>query len=168
MVEAFLKAPVNQMPPDQVDRFMAVDPQTLPKKLRTPFRNRVVELEAVMKAFQAKKKGFVIMPYDTCDTAKKDESASTLLNAGYQEITDSEEAYLIRQTKCTEMDQRCDFTLRTVDEPPTKTKKGQRRYFLYCHMSCDPLMILIGFERKHINDRGTDFFGIPSYPNCVH
>ena len=62
------------------------------------------------------------MPKADCSIAKeaKGDSAGVLKMAGYEEITDDEERWVMDKTKCTERDLMCEFTLQVVTPRPRR------------------------------------------------
>ena len=170
MVEAFLKLPAEQLPAAYIPRFLAVDPAALPKKLRRPYEARRLELYSLKQLGQTRKKGNILLPDDHCEAPKeaKSQDIAVLKMAGYVEITEDEEIWLTQRTRCTEQDMLCEFTLQILDEKVGSGKKARprRRYFLFCHVGCDPLMVLVGVHREHINDPNTNFFGTGAGPVC--
>jgi len=170
MVEAFLKLPTEALPAEHISRFLAVDPEALPKKLRRPFQAKRLELYSLKQLGQTKKKGFVLTPEDHCEAPKeaKSQDISILMMAGYQEITEEEKEWVGRRTHCKEQDMLCEFTLQILDEKlgSGKRPRYRRRYFLFCSAACDPLMVLIGVHRAHVKDQNTNFFGTGAGPVC--
>ena len=168
MVQAFLKLPVDQTPPDHIDEFLAVDPAGLPKKLLTPFKARRLELYTLKQLHKRKKYGTIISSDDACAVPHEAKSGEVglLLIVGYQEIDEDEKKWVEDKTKCTERDMLCEFTLQVVDEKVKK--KVVRHYYLYCKgAACDPLMVLIGAHRSRADGKQTNFFGSGS-PVCTH
>jgi hypothetical protein len=159
---------VDKLPADFIPRFLAVDPAALPRKLRRPYEAKRLELYSLKQLGQTKKKGIVILPDDRCEEPKdaKSQDISILMSAGYQEITEDEEIWVSHRTRCTEHDMLCEFTLQILDEQAVSGRKKRRRYFLYCSIGCDPLMVLIGVHRAHVNDPNTNFFGTSPAPVC--
>lgn len=173
LVELFLKAPIDQLPPESLERLLGLDPESLPKKLRRPYQARSLEIQSLKHMADRKKKGSVLTPEDKCEVPKpaKSQDVKVLMGAGYQEITDEEERWLTQKTRCTEHDMLCEFTLQILDEQrgTGKKKTVERRYFLYCRgASCDPLMILVGVHRAGAKAPQSNFFGVQSSPICSH
>ncbi|MBI3551090.1 MAG: hypothetical protein HY077_01115 [Elusimicrobia bacterium] len=168
MVEAFIKLPVDRLPVEHIDRFVAVDPETLPKKLRQGFKAKKLELYTFKQLAHRKKVGTIISGDDNCAVPHEGKSneISVLLMVGYQEITEDEKIWVGNKTKCTERDMLCEFSLQVVDEKGSKKKAARRRYFLYCKASCDPLMVLIGAHRDRADGKQTNFFGMGA-PVCT-
>jgi len=169
MVRAFIKLPIDQLPAEHIDEFVALDPEALPKKLRRGFKARRLELYALKNLAHRKKTGTIISGDDACAVPHEAKSGELglLAQVGYQEITEDEKMWLEKKTKCTERDMLCEFTLQVVDEPGTKKKKPERRYFLYCKgAACDALFVLVGAHRAQVEGKQTDFFGAGS-PVCT-
>jgi len=167
-VEAFLKVEISRLPPEQIDRFVALDPAALPAKLREPFKARRLELRSLRDVAAGKKKGMWRMPDAKCEVPHDSDAGelTVVQRAGYVEITEEEKEWVSEKTKCTERDMLCEFTLKELDFK-TKDKKTKRRYFLYCRASCDPLMVLIGNYRSKVDDSQSHFFGLAG-PTCSH
>jgi hypothetical protein len=170
MVKAFLRMPTEQLPPEHIPKFLALDPAALPKKLRRPFEAKRLELYSLKQLGQTRKQGNILMPDDHCEVPKeaKSQDVSLLMMAGYKEITEDEEIWVGQRTRCTEHDMLCDFSLQILDERVGSGKKARRRrrYFLFCSLACDPLMVLVGVHRAHVNDPNTNFFGTGAGPVC--
>ena len=166
MVEFFLKTPVSQLPPDlpssYVDRFMAVDPETLPAKLRKRVAAKKLEFHTLAHLATGNKKGLIRIPDDNCaiPVDSKSDDAKTLIMAGYQEIEELEKDIIQEKSKCTERDMMCEFSLQIVVERDPKTQKvKRRRFFLY---DTDPLFAFIAEYRGRGRVGGnTPFFGQP-------
>ena len=157
MVKAFLKLPTDQIPAAHIPRFLAVDPAALPAKLRQSFLAKRIELYTLKQLADGKKRGSVRMPEADCSIPKDTQgSAMVLLMAGYEEINSNEEDYVMEQTKCTERDLMCEFTLQIV--LPPKTKKGRQERRLFLHVN-DPLFAIVGLYRGH-GRASTHFFGL--------
>ena len=88
-----------------------------------------------------------------------------MLMAGYEEIFEGEERYLVDKTKCSQKQQMCEFSLQVILEKQPGTKSVLKRYFLH---SRDPLMALVGEYRASGRRRNTDFFGLGTFPSCLH
>jgi hypothetical protein len=168
MVQAFLKLPIDQLPVEHIDEFIAVDPESLPKKLRTPFKARRLELYTLKQLHKRKKYGTIIASDEACAVPHEAKSGEVglLRMVGYQEIDEEEKQWLEDKTKCTERDMLCEFTLQIVDE--TVKKKRVRHYYLYCKgAACDALFVLVGTRRAGVKAKQTNFFGSGS-PVCTH
>ncbi len=168
IVEFFIKTPVSQLPPDRVDDFMAVDVQTLPVKLREPYKARQLELYTLKHLAANNKKGLIRMPEKSCaipDEAKSDKSG-IMRAAGFMEIKEDEEQMLLEKTQCTERDLMCESSLQIVVERVPKTNKvKRRRYFLY---TTDPLTALVAGYRSGKNVGGNTNFFSKAAMLCSH
>ena len=165
LVQAFLDTPTTELPPDFIPEFLAVNPDVLPKKLQQPFLAKRLELYTLKQIVGGKKKGVVRMPEENCSIVKeaKGDSAGVLQMAGFEPITEDEELWLMKQTKCTEHDLMCEFTLQVVI---AKTKKtGYARKFLFLHPK-DPIFALVEQYRQVGRIKQTNFFGIGT-PMCA-
>lgn len=171
MVEYFVKTPIADLPAEHIDEFLAVDAQTLPKKLREPFKARKLELMTLKQLSRVKKKGILIAADDQCEIPHEEKTGEIALlqRVGYQEATEDEKEWVEKKTKCNERNMLCDFTLQIVDQNagPKRKKRVKRRYFFYCKAAaCDPLYVLIGVYRARIEGKNTQFFGSGG-PSCT-
>lgn len=167
-VESFVKAAIEDIPPERVEDFMKVDPETLPAKLRDRYNARKFELNALKQLAESKKKGTLRWPEKDCEipSEAKSDQAGMLKMAGFEEIKEEEENHLLQKTQCTERDLMCEFSLQItlVRDPKTQKIKG-RRYFLY---TTDPLFALVAAYRSSKNVGGnTNFFGRANI-TCSH
>jgi hypothetical protein len=164
MVKAFLKLPTSEIPAEHIPRFLAVDPDSLPAKLQSAFLAKRIELYTLKQLAEGKKRGGVRMPEADCSIPKdlQGPSAGILMMAGYQEINDLEEDFVMEQTKCTERDLMCEFTLQIL--APRKGAKGKPTRRLFLHVN-DPVFALVGMFRSngHVS---THFFGLGGV-NCA-
>ena len=164
MVKAFLKMPTADLPTAHISRFMAVDPEALPKKLRQPYEGKRLELRTLVRLAEGKKRGVVRMPEADCSRSRDAEGSaiSVLLMAGYQEISFEEEKYVEKETRCTERDLMCEFSLVVVVEKKGKPPVARARFFLHFR---DPLFAIVGQYREgHAGQ--THFFGL-GVPTCA-
>lgn len=163
MVRVFLKMPTENLPPDNIDRFLAVDADALPKKLRKPFLAKRLELYTFRQLAEGKKRGPYRAPGHDC--ARPQEAAGNtvgiLLMAGYEKITPAEELYLEKKTECTEMQLMCEFTLQLIISG--KGRNADRQYLLHVK---DPLMAYLGEYRAGAKNNPTNFFGSLK-PTCT-
>jgi len=163
MVKTFLKLPTEKLPAAHVGRFLGVDPGALPEKLRKPFLAKRLELYTLKQIADGKKRGTVRMPEEKCSAPimAQGNSAGILLSAGFVEIYDDEEKFVMDKTNCTENDLQCEFTLQIVIEK--KGNKTFRRLFLH---ERDPIMAIVGQYRDAGKTKQTNFFGI-GFPACA-
>jgi hypothetical protein len=166
LVDYFVSSDLSELPPEYVEDFMAVDPEGLPPQLRLRYRARRLELQTLKQLTQGGKKGMIRTPKADCsipDEAKSGD-ASTLRQASFSEISETEERFLIDKTQCSERDLMCEFSLQVVVEREPKTRKVKRtRYFLY---TSDPLNALVAAFRSKNGASDTNFFGKAS-PLCA-
>ncbi len=161
MVKAFLQIPTESLPPEHIPRFLAVDPAALPAKLRRPFRAKRLELHALKRIADGRKKGAARAPAPDCaiDQEAASGAPGILAMAGFVEISEDEERHLMQRTRCSERELMCEFTLQIA-----AGKKGSgRRLFL---QPKDPLMALVGEYRQFGRVKQTNFFGA-SGPQCT-
>lgn len=167
MVEAFLKLPTPSLPPDSIPRFLAVEPKALPKKQRTAFMAKRLELYTLRQMAEGKRKGNVRMPEKDCAVSQDAKSGvlRVLLMAGYVEISQDEENYLINETRCTEHSLMCEFSLQIVVETSGGKGAARRRLFLY---PSDPAFALLADYRSMGGRRHqTNLFGDGARAMCA-
>jgi hypothetical protein len=158
LVAYFLKVPTDEANPKLVDPFLAVDPETLPKKLRKKALAKQIEIRDLIKLHKTKKQGVLIQPDEGC--SEKDfvfplEQAGFYLGMGYEEVNEDEIEYVKTKTKCTEIDLGCRFTLKLF------FKKGKDRRMMFVPQ--DPIMAIVAESHKGGN---THFFGMGM--TCMH
>lgn len=170
LVEHFLKTPTGDLPPDDVPAFLAVDPATLPAKLRDKFEAKRIELLALKKNADAKYKPPLRMlgkgdsTEDDCGPPRDMASVGIIQQMGFERIEQEEEEWLMRETRCTECELRTEFTLTLITTPPKK-KGGKKQLHYFLH-SNDPIMTLLAGYRQGAKTTGTAFFGIGAGPKC--
>lgn len=162
LVEYFLKAPTDKANPRLVSPFLDVDPRTLPKGLRDKARAKQLQIRALLKLHDTRKKGLTgLRPVESCK-----ESDYTYPLGEYamhtifpvEKITEDELEYLVGRTKCDEHQLGCQFSLRIFVDP---LKKKPRKLIL---QPSDPLAALLASYRGR-GSAGTNFFGA-SGPSC--
>lgn len=161
VVEYMLKTPLADAKPAVIDPFLKIDPSTLPKKLQQKARAKQVEVAALLKIHDTKKKGSIVTPVEGCSAAdyvKPTKDLPIYMTAGYEEITEDEEKGLEQNTMCTEVDLGCRFTMIIVHD---KGSKADRRLFL---MSTDPMMAKVAAIRSKTG--GGNYFGTGI--TCMH
>jgi len=165
MVKAFLKMPTEKLPAEHIPRFLAVDPAALPEKLRRPYQAKSIELYTLKQIAEGKKRGSVRMPEENCAIPQESraKSVNILRMAGYEEISESEEEFVMGKTNCTERDLMCEFSLQIAVERTGKKGAARRRLFLHLR---DPIFALVGQYRQQGRIRQTNFFGI-GFPTCA-
>ena len=144
-----------------------MDPEALPNKLQQPFLAKRLELNTLKRLAEGKKRGGVRMPAEDCAIPKDDQGllATYLRIAGFKEISDDEEKFLEKQTKCTERDLMCEFSLLIIQEPKGKGKGKEKRRRFFLHFR-DPIFALVDQYREQGNAKQTNFFGAAT-PVCA-
>lgn len=168
-VEYFLETPTADLPPEQVPDFLAVEPKALPAKLRDRFEAKRLELLALKKNADGKYKPPMRLlgkegVGENCAAPREMQSISLLLQTGFERISQEEEEWLMRETRCTECELRTEFSLTLVATPPKK--KDAKRELHYLLHGMDPIMTLIGKFRSGDRSSSTAFFGIGTGPKC--
>ena len=156
MVEYMLKTPMNEADPGLVSGFMKIDPETLPKKLRDKTRGKQMEIDAVVKLHNGKKKGPFRFPQACQPKRYEGPEGIRIMNLiiGNEEILWEEEDYIEKKTNCTEDQLLCEFSLNIVIMK-RKDKPTLKRFFL---MSQDPLMALVAEKRGGGGSAGNKYF----------
>ena len=159
LVQAFLDTPTIELPPDLIPEFLALAPEELPAKR--------LELYTLKQIVEGKKKGGVRMPEENCSLTKdaKGDSVGIVRAAGFVEINDEEERWVMDKTKCTEHDLQCEFTLQIVAARVKNKKASYVQRFLFMHPK-DPIFALVGQYRAVGRIKQTNFFGLGG-PTCA-
>jgi len=171
MVDAFLKAKTEDLPADFIPAFMEVDPKSLPSRMRDRFLAKREELRALGRVAQSHKKAGLRR------LGKKEEEAQCVYKegseqlvrmmkqTGFSPISDTEEEWLVKETKCTECELQEEFSL-TIYFVPAKKKGGRPTRHLLLHEK-DILMGMVGRYRNGAETAfGTKFFGVGMTPAC--
>ena len=160
LVDYFLKTPIADANPKLVDPFLAVDSAALPKRQRAKAKAKQLELKTLLKLHETKKKGNWLQPAEGCtvDTIVKPlKDMPIYALAGYVEINETEEQYVMEKTHCTEQDMGCQFSLIIFHD-----KGKPRRLELH---ERDPLNAFV--TESHSKTAGqTKFFGVGL--TCAH
>ena len=161
-VEAFLKADTAQIPPALIPRFMSVDAESLPKKIRSRFEAKKEELNVLRKIAEGRRKAPIRRagqdPPEGCERKKKDAAfIAWMLRMGFFEITEDESEWLQKRTRCNFCELAEEFSFTPIVELPKK-KGGREKNRYLLHMK-DPLEAYIGQYRKTGGAKeGTNFF----------
>jgi hypothetical protein len=160
LVNYFLKVELADASPKLIDPFLAVKIETLPKKLQGKAAAKQVEITALLRLSHVKKKGiFVQPPAEECSEAsfvKPLNMAGFFPSPGYEVVTDDDLKCVMDQTKCTEDDLGCRFSMLIFYE-----KKKER---VVKFMASDPIMAIVAGCRGKSGT--THFFG--SGYSCMH
>jgi hypothetical protein len=153
IAEYFQKVPLSDANPKLVEPFLAIDSTTLPKKLRAKTQAKQLEIKTLLKLHDTKKKGNWLQPA-TCTADSfvkplKDSAAYAM--AGYVNLTEDEEQYIMHKTQCTETDMGCQFSMTIFHD------KGKPRR-LMIHPN-DPLAALAAESHGKAGGQ-TQFFGL--------
>ena len=157
LVNYFLKGELADANPKLVEPFLAVKIETLPKKLRNKAAAKQVEIAALLRLHDVKKKGIFVQPVKDCSETSFVKPLN-MANAfsDYETVTEDELKYVMDQTKCTEMDLGCRFSLLIFFE-----KKKDR---ILKFNAADPIMTKVAEYRG--KGGSTHFFGM-GY-SCMH
>lgn len=170
MVEAFIKAPTASLPPEHIDRFLAVDAESLPKKIQTQFRAKVEELRALKKIADGKRKAPLRrLGNDSqaqCEAPREPGVLPFMKQMGFVEIDETEEEKLEREVNCTMCEMQVEFSLVVVKQKKQSKNPKEPPRFHYLYHSNDPVWVLIQTYRDGKKPGGTNFFGINMTPKC--
>jgi hypothetical protein len=171
LVESFVKTETGDLPPEQIPEFMAVDPKTLPSRLRTQFQARRAELMSLKKLSDQRKRPAFRRLGKEGDKAQCEVEEGTqqyvdsLRGMGFEQISKSEEDFLMEKTKCSECELQEESSLLMVLVPAKKKEEPPTRYLFLS--TSDPLFVLVAMYREgKENTTGTNFFGIGMTPFC--
>ena len=145
LVEYMLKVPLDQADPKLVSPFMQINADTLPKKWRDKARAKQLQIDAIVKIHQGKKKGPFRFPDPKCTPKRYGPEGIKIMNMipGNFEIRQEEEEYIELKTNCTEEQLLCEFSMNVV-VIPRPGKPSLRHYFL---IESDPLMAIAAEKR---------------------
>ena len=168
LVELFLKTPVDQLPADEVDEFMAVDAQKLPERLRGPCEAKKAQLRALRKVYELENGGGprsgAPAPKGCSAPLEGGEALVQYLGkAGFALITRQEKDWLAANTHCTQKQMMCEFSLTVVQRKAKDKRKPKTWYLLHAK---DPLYMLVGMKRQGQVRQGSGSFGESSFPTC--
>jgi hypothetical protein len=158
LVNYFLKVDLAEASPKLVEPFLAVKIETLPKKLQRKAQVKQIEVSALLRLHDTKKKGALVQPAEDCserDFVKPLSMASSF--GGYEEVTEDELKYVQDRTKCTEIDLGCRFSMLIFFE-----KKKDR---IVKFNPNDPIMAIVA-ESRGKGGGNTHFFGMTI--TCMH
>ncbi|HEX4046233.1 MAG TPA: hypothetical protein VH309_00270 [Elusimicrobiota bacterium] len=159
LVNYFLKVELADANPDLINPFLAVKTETLPKKLRNRAAAKQVEIAALLRIHDTKKKGIFVQPTPDCNESsfiKPLDMAGYFPSPGYEEVNDDDLKCVMDQTKCSEIDLGCRFSMLIFYQ-----KKKER---IVKFNAADPIMAIVaGCRGKAGNTR---FFGM-GY-TCMH
>lgn len=162
LVNYFLKVELADANPKLIDPFLAVKTETLPKKLQRKAAAKQTEIAALLRIHDIKKKGiFVQTAGESCDERSfiKPLSMASAFPSPlpYEEVTEDELKCVMEQTKCTEIDLGCRFSMLIFFE-----KKKDR---IIKFSASDPIMALVAGCRGKAGGN-SHFFGM-NY-TCMH
>lgn len=166
LADIAIKSSTAELDPVLAGAFLKVDTATLPARQRAAARGKQMELRALIKVAEGKKKGGIrqIQP-DECTPPKltKDD-LKWLLNPmlGFVEAQEWAIGEAGTQTECTEQDMQCQFSLHIVDLP--KGSKPPRRFFF---QERDPMLVIVQMKEKNMSAKQTQFFGA-GFLKCQH
>lgn len=155
IVEYMLKMPINEADPTLVAGFMKLDPDILPKKFRDKARAKQIEIDAIVKIHNGKKKGPFRFPAACTPKRYGPEGVRIMaMIMDNEEIAWEEEEYLELKGNCTEDQLICEFSLNVV-VIPRKGRPPLKRFFL---MANDPLMAWVAEKRGGGASAGNSYF----------
>jgi hypothetical protein len=154
LVKYFINTPTEDANPKLAEAFLAVDPETLPKALRDRCRSKQVEMRALLRVHQIKKNGSIVQTDGTGDASsfiRPLKDITIYRAAGFLDISDSEEDFVMNKTKCTEVELGTKFTLVIFHD-----HGKPRRLMLHGN---DPLQAMVAEARGKVGGQ-THFFGV--------
>ena len=167
LVQFFLKTPVSRLPAEAIGEFLAIDPKTVPAKLRDRFEVKRQELIGLKKIADGQMKPPVRrlnQPDQTdCEPPREMSMIGPMAQVGFVEIFEDESRRLMKDTECSECELRTEFSLTLVVTPAKK--KGGKPILHYMLHGNDPLNALVAGYRGGTKPFGTNFFGIGN-PKC--
>ena len=157
LVNYFLKVALSEANPKLIDPFLAVKTEALPKSLRGKAAAKQVEISALLRLHDVKKKGIFVQQRDDCSEKDfiKPMGMMSFFSQGYEVVNEDELKYVMDKTKCTEIDLGCRFSMLIFYE--------KRKDRIVKFNAADPIMALIA--ESH-GGGGTKFFGM-GY-TCMH
>jgi hypothetical protein len=160
LVNYFLKVDLADANPKLIDPFLAVKTETLPKKLQAKAAAKQVEVTQLLRIHDVKKKGIFVQPSAAAQACTAADFVKPLsmsgMFSGYEVVTEDELKYVIDQTKCTEDDLGCRFSMLIFFE------KGKDRVIKF--NPADPIMAKVAEYRG--KGGSSHFFGM-GY-SCLH
>jgi hypothetical protein len=160
LVKYLLKADMADVDPKLIDPFLAVKLETLPKQLQRKAEMKQIEIRTLIKLHNTKKKGMFVPPTnDDCsekDLVKPMSQLGLYPSPGFEEVTEDQLKYVMDNTKCTEVDLGCRFSLLIFYE-----KKKDR---ILKFASSDPIMGIVAASKS--GGGGSHLFG--SGLSCLH
>ena len=159
IVEAVAKRDVAQLDPMVVRRFMELDPESYPPKLRAKAQAKRLEIETLLKIHDGRRKGGIRSIPATgtagCVPKYREPSyGSVLLTVGYEEVLEEEVECVESRTSCTENDLMCEFTLNVTQGAKKKSGRTEKRYYIH---GKDPIMAKVAECRGKAGGQ-TNFF----------
>jgi hypothetical protein len=160
LVNYFLKVDLADANSKLIDPFLAVKTETLPKRLQGKAAAKQIEISALLRVHDIKKKGIFVQPTtEACSETsfvKPLAMAGMFPDPGYATVTEDELKYVMDQTKCSEEDLGCRFSMLIFFE-----KKKDR---IVKFNAVDPIMAKVAEYRG--KGGSTHFFGM-GY-SCLH
>lgn len=168
LVDYFLKTPTGDLNPALIPRFMALEDAKVPAKQRGPVAAKRAELSALRRITEGKSKPPIRRagqdPNQACETQESTkETVAWMKKFGFIELTEDEERFLEKRTKCTQCELSEEFSL-TVYALRLPGKGKPRAQIAYLIKAGDPLEALITQYRSgHVS---TDFFSSGFFGAC--
>ncbi len=156
LADVVIKTPTAELDPTLAGAFLKVDIASLPARQRRGARGKQLELKALIKVAEGKKKGSIRMTGDQgCElpivTA---EDIPMLRKMGFVEVRESSIASAETATQCSRIQMQCEFSLHIVEMP--KGSKPPRRFFF---QEKDPMLVFVGTADAPQSAGQTNFFG---------
>ncbi|MFI5349593.1 MAG: hypothetical protein ACHQ2Z_08625 [Elusimicrobiota bacterium] len=157
LVKYFLTVDLADANPKLIGAFLAVNTGTLPAKMREAAAAKQVQITALLRVHDVKKKGIFVQPTENCSEKDfiKPMNMMRFFSQGYELVNEDELKYVMDKTKCTEIDLGCRFSMLIFFE-----KKKDR---VVKFVSGDPIMAIVA--ESH-GGGSTKFFGLGF--TCMH
>ena len=166
LADIAIKTPTAELDPTLAGAFLKVDTSTLPARQRAAARGKQMELRALIKVAEGKKKGGIrqVGPDECAPPKLTKDDLKWLLNPmlGFVEAQEWAIGEAGTQTECTEQDMQCQFSLHVVNLP--KGSKPPRRFFF---QERDPMLVIVQMKEKNMSAKQTQFFGA-GFLKCQH
>ena len=172
VVQEVLRTPDDQLSPEAIQAFLAVDPERLPPKIRAAYKERRPVLAYRVRASAAggaeaadldDVRAEAPPPTQRCPQRK----AALYRTMGWDELTTDENRHLLKETRCREAQAEGEFTycvaydLKTVDGETLKVFHA----FVYPNDPLDALVVRFRAAGAQA-DQGTAFFGAGGGLRC--
>lgn len=164
LTQVVLRTPTAELDPTLAGAFLKLDPETLPRKWRSKARGKQLELNALIRVAEGKKKGVIrVIGSEECKPPRPAPAdIPMMMMLGFIEAEEWAVGAAGVQTDCTELDMQCQFSLHIVEMG--KKAKPPRRYFF---QEKDFMLFIVRMKEKSLEAKQTGFFGT-GFLKCQH